>query len=328
MIVGHAEALAVELLGACDIFHLVNAWCVGQGEAPMYRSHLASLDGGPLPLWGGMELSATEALVSYRGPIDTLVVVGGHHAPEASQDPRLARVVSRVAGRSRRVVSLCTGAFILAAAGLLENKRATTHWMFGDELAQRHPDVEVDTNPIFIRDGNTWTSAGVTAGFDLLLAVIEEDAGAEAARYVARGLVLFMRRTGNQAQFRAPLAAQPHENRPVAEIQQFIADHPAADLSVEVLARRAAMSPRNFARVFRLETGITPGRYVEQVRIETARRLLEEGDLAVEAVARAAGFGSHETLRRTFINSLGIPPGEYRRRFGVGEPPADLHLVG
>jgi transcriptional regulator GlxA family with amidase domain len=327
VIVGHPEALALELLGACDIFHLVNAWFVDRGERPMYRSHLMSLDGGPLPLWGGMELSATEALAGYRGPIDTLVVVGGHHAPEVSEDPRLAHVVGRVARRARRVVSLCTGAFILAAAGLLENKRATTHWMFGDELAQRHPDVEVDTNPIFIRDGDTWTSAGVTAGFDLLLAVIEEDAGAEAARYVARGLVLFMRRTGNQAQFRVHLTTQPHANRPVAEIQQFIADHPAADLSVEALARRAVMSPRNFARVFRSETGIPPGRYVEQIRIETARRLLEEGDLSVEAVARAAGFGSHETLRRSFINTFGIPPGEYRRRFGVGDPP-DLHLVG
>jgi transcriptional regulator GlxA family with amidase domain len=267
-------------------------------------------------------------LAGYRGPIDTLVVVGGHHAPEVSEDPRLAHVVGRVARRSRRVVSLCTGAFILAAAGLLENKRATTHWMFGDELAQRHPDVEVDTDPIFIRDGDTWTSAGVTAGFDLLLAVIEEDAGAEAARYVARGLVLFMRRTGNQAQFRVHLTTQPHANRPVAEIQQFIAGHPAADLSVEALARVAAMSPRNFARVFRSETGIPPGRYVEQIRIETARRLLEEGDLSVEAVARAAGFGSHETLRRSFINTFGIPPGEYRRRFGVGDPPTGLHLAG
>ena len=189
--------------------------------------------------------------------------------------------------------------------------------MFGDELAARHPAVTVDTGPIFIHDGDTWTSAGITAGFDLLLALVEADEGAEAARVVARTLVVFLRRTGSQAQFSAQLEAQLADRHPFRELQQFIADHPDADLALSTLAARMHMSPRHFARVFRAETGVSPGRYVDRARLETARRRLEESEQPVEAVAAASGFGNYQAMRRAFVGALGVSPAEYRRRFGA-----------
>ncbi len=186
-----------------------------------------------------------------------------------------------MAERSRRVGGLCTGTFILAAAGLLEGRRATTHWRFGDLLAQRHPGVSVDTDPVFTGSDGLWTSAGVTASFDLILAFVEEDLGAEVARDVARILVVFLRRTGNQAQYSAQLQTQVADRRPVRELQQYIADHPDADLSLAALAGRLHMSPRHLGRVFCQQVGMSPGRYVERIRLETARRRLEESDHSV-----------------------------------------------
>lgn len=203
--------------------------------------------------------------------------------------------------------------------GLLEGKRATTHWAFGELLAARHPEAIIDTDPIFIGDGNTWTSAGITASLDLLLALVSDDLGAEAARDVARYLVMFLHRTGNQAQFSVQLAAQMSARQPIRELQQYIADHPNAELTLPRLAQRVQMSERHFARVFTTEVGTPPGRYVEQVRLETARRRLEEGDQTVEEIALATGFGTAESMRRAFHLRLGVSPTEYRRTFG---PPA------
>jgi transcriptional regulator GlxA family with amidase domain len=214
------------------------------------------------------------------------------------------------------VGALCTGAFILAAAGLLEGRRATTHWLFGDLLAQRHPGVSVDTDPVFTDSDGVWTSAGVTASFDLLLSFVEEDLGADVARDVARVFVVFLRRTGNQAQYSAQLQTQVADRRPLRELQQYIADHPDADLSLAALARRLNMSPRHLGRVFCQQVGMSPGRYVERIRLETARRRLEESDQTVEAVALSAGFGSTETMRRVFVSNLAVSPADYRRRFG------------
>ena len=315
VIVGHPEALGMELLGAWDVLGLANQWLIDQGREPYYRRRFATVD-GQLGLWGGVSLSPCEPLGPDLGNVDSLVVIGGHHAHEASQDPAFITAVRQVAERSGRVVGLCTAAFILAAAGLLEGKRATTHWMFGDLLAARHPGVRVDTNPIFIAENGTWTSAGITASFDLLLAVIEEDLGAEAARSVARTLVVFLRRSGNQAQFSAQLAEQLADRHPIRELQQFIADHPGDRLTLADLAARVQMSPRHFTRVFRAEVGISPGRYVERIRLEAARRRLEESEQSVADVAVATGFGSSETLRRTFVAALGVAPAEYRQRFG------------
>jgi transcriptional regulator GlxA family with amidase domain len=320
VIVGHPGVLGMELVGARDIFEMGNYWLAQEGREPRYSVQLASVDGRPVPLWRGLELGPAVALDRCSEPIDTLVVAGGLHAPDASVDEALVAAVARAAGRSRRVAGMCTASFILAATGLLDGKRATTHWLFGDELAQRYPAVEVDTGPIFIREGTVWTSAGITSAFDLMLALLEEDLGVEAARSVARGLVVFLRRTGNQAQYSAQLAMQLADRAPFQELVQHIADHPAEDLSLPALAARVHMSPRHFTRVFRAQLGMSPARYVERSRLETARRRLEESDMSIEAVAATCGFGSSETLRRIFVQSLSVSPAEYRRRFGTRTP--------
>jgi transcriptional regulator GlxA family with amidase domain len=210
---------------------------------------------------------------------------------------------------------VCTGAFVLAAAGLLDGRRATTHWRSCASLARRYPQITVDADPIFVRDGNIYTSAGVTAGMDLALALVEEDHGREVALHVARELVLFLRRPGGQSQFSAQLAVQAADREPLRELQAWIADHLDQDLSIPALAARVAMSERNFARVFTREVGVTPARFVETARIEAARRRLEESSHGVEAVAAQCGFGTAESMRRTFLRRLRVPPSAYRHRF-------------
>jgi transcriptional regulator GlxA family with amidase domain len=246
---------------------------------------------------------------------DTLIVAGGPGFRQAADDPALVRWVARTAARARRTASVCTGAFILAEAGLLDGRRATTHWSAAATLARLHPGIEVDAEPIFVRDGDVWTSAGVTAGMDLALALVEEDLDREAALTIARHLVLFLRRPGGQSQFSATLAAQQPEREPLRDVQRRVVEDVAGDHSVETMAARAHMSPRHFARAFRAETGMTPARYVERVRLEAARRRLEETGEPIAAVATACGFGTAETMRRTFLRALAVSPAEYRRRF-------------
>ncbi|HVW31737.1 MAG TPA: helix-turn-helix domain-containing protein [Acidimicrobiia bacterium] len=317
VVAGHPGVLGMELTGACDIIGLANAVAAEAGRPPPYRLTVASMGGGPLELWGGLQLAGTADLAGLRRPIDTLLVVGGPCAHQAAEDGNFVGVVRRLAARSRRIGALCTGAFILAEAGVLDGRRATTHWMYGELLAQRHPGVDVDTDPVFMSSADgVWTTAGVTASYDLLLSFVEEDLGADVARDIARVLVVFLRRTGNQAQFSAQLRTQVADRSPLRELQQYIADHPDADLSLAALARRAHMSPRHLGRVFCQQVGMSPGRYVERIRLETARRRLEESDQSVEAVAQAAGFGSTETMRRVFVTNLAVSPTDYRRRFG------------
>jgi transcriptional regulator GlxA family with amidase domain len=265
----------------------------------------------------GLTLVPDGDLDSAAGPIDTLVVAGGGGTVGAIVDRRLIEWLADAARRSRRVTSVCSGAFLLAEAGLLAGRRATTHWSVCHVLAERYPTVTVEPEPIYVRDGDVWTSAGVTAGMDLALALVEEDHGRDAALAIARRFVLFLRRPGTQAQFSAQLSAQTAERDVLQDVQAHVADHPGDDLSVEALARRAGMSVRNFARSFRAEIGTTPARYVERVRIEAARRMLEETDTGVDAVATACGFGTAETMRRAFLRALRIPPAEYRRRFAA-----------
>jgi transcriptional regulator GlxA family with amidase domain len=274
-----------------------------------------STDGEPVRSMSGLRLLPDGDLDSVRGPIDTLMVAGGNGTVEALGDARLIAWLPRAAARSRRVTSVCSGAFLLAEAGLLDGRRATTHWSVCHTLAEMYPTVTVEADPIYVRDGDVWTSAGVTAGMDLALALVEDDHGRDAALAIARRLVLFLRRPGNQAQFSAQLAAQTAERDVLRETQAHIADRPGADLSVDALAERAGMSVRNFARSFRAEVGTTPARYVESVRVEAARRLLEETDAGVDAVAATCGFGTAETMRRAFVRVLHVPPTEYRRRF-------------
>jgi transcriptional regulator GlxA family with amidase domain len=230
-------------------------------------------------------------------------------------NPDVVEWLRRHAPAVPRVMAVCTGAFLLAEAGLLAGRRATTHWNFCATLARRYPDVEVDPQPIFVRDGPVATSAGVTAGIDLALALVEEDLGRDTALLIARHLVMFLRRPGGQSQFSAQLSVQVAARPGLREVQRWIADNPAADLSLPELARRANLSPRQFTRVFTAEVGQTPGRYVDATRLETARRLLEDSADAVERVARVSGYGTPEAMRRAFVRALGVSPVEYRRRF-------------
>jgi transcriptional regulator GlxA family with amidase domain len=248
-------------------------------------------------------------------PIDTLIVAGGTGTRQAEDDRALIAWIREAASRSRRVTSVCTGAFLLAKAGLLDGRSATTHWASCADLAERYPAVTVAPDPIFVRDGNVATSAGVTAGMDLALALVEEDLGRDVALAAARWLVLFLKRPGGQAQFSAQLASQTADRAPLRELQAWIPDHLDEDLSVPALARHAQMSERNFARAFRRETGMTPAAYVEAARVESARIALESGDLPVESVALQAGFGTVETLRRAFRRRVGVSPVDYRSRF-------------
>jgi transcriptional regulator GlxA family with amidase domain len=301
---------ALDLVGPHEVF----------GASGGYELVVAATDAGPVASTRGPGIVANRSFASVRGAIDTLVVVGGEGAFAAAHDSKLVRTVSLLARRSRRVTSVCTGAFVLAAAGLLDGRRATTHWSSCDRLDEKYPLVEVEGDRIFVQDGNVWTSAGVTAGMDLALALVADDLGPDVARAVARQLVMYVQRPGGQAQFSAQLSAQRVARDPLRELQAWIGEHPAEDHTVERLAARVAMSPRHFARVFRAEVGCTPAAYVEQVRVEVARRLLETTALGVDEVAVTAGFGTPETLRRAFARRVGASPTDYRHRFRSFQP--------
>jgi transcriptional regulator GlxA family with amidase domain len=302
---------SLDLVGPLEVFSTANRF----GADPAYRLTVAATEAGPIRCTSGLEVTAEVGLADVRGPIDTLVVVGGDGTYDAVTDPAFVADVRRLAGRARRVTSVCSGAFVLAQAGLLDGRTATTHWTVCDLLASSFPAVTVDPDPIFVRDGDVYTSAGVTSGMDLALALVEDDHGRDLALRVARQLVLFLRRPANQSQFSAQLAAQMAERDGLRDAQRFVVDHPDGDCSVAALARLAAMSERHFARCFTEEVGVTPARFVERVRVETARRLLEDTDEGVEAIAAGAGFGTAETMRRTFLRVLRTSPSGYRERF-------------
>jgi transcriptional regulator GlxA family with amidase domain len=268
----------------------------------------------------GLVLTASETFRTLRGPIDTLLVAGGSGLEAAARDRELLAWLRATARRVRRIGSICTGAFLLASAGLLDGKRVTTHWKWAAELAARCRRATVDPDPIYIRDGNTYTSAGITAGMDLALALVEEDLGSPLALKVAREMVLYLRRPGGQSQFSAALSLQASDRKQIEELRSWAFDHLDQDLTVEKLAAKAAMSPRHFARVFLKETGITPARFVERLRVEAARRRLEESRDKLEKIATDCGFGSLSSLRRSFIRVLHVPPADYRNRFAGARP--------
>jgi transcriptional regulator GlxA family with amidase domain len=311
-IVAFQGVQSLDVFGPVEVFSAANR-LAGGGE---YAVEILSPEGAvPTETSSGMRILPDRATSAFRGAIDTIVVAGGDGVRHALDDRSLVRWIARAADRSRRVCSVCTGAFLLAEAGLLEGRRATTHWASCDYLARRHPGVNVDPDPIFVRDGKVATSAGVTAGIDLALALVEEDLGAERAREVARWLVLFLKRPGTQSQFSAPLERPAAERPSLRQVQEWIPMHLDEDLSVAVLAERAFMSPRNFARAFRREVGTTPAAYVERLRVEQARSLLQSSDATVEAVAVECGFGTVETMRRAFQRRVGASPSQYRERF-------------
>ena len=282
-----------------------------------YTRELVSPGGQPFATSSELKVAPDGALADVRGAVDTLLVAGGSGVRAAAREPDTVALVRDLAGRARRVASVCTGAFLLAEAGLLDGRRATTHWASAERLAERHPAVRVEPDPIFVHDDGVWTSAGVTAGMDLTLALVEDDLGAEVSLTVARWLVLFAKRPGGQAQFSGPLALQSAERLPLREAQEYVRTHPEADLTVPALAERAHMSARNFARAFRREVGQTPAAFVESARVEHAKALLEATSLPVEQVAARAGFGTADTFRRAFARRLGVSPARYRDHFNA-----------
>ena len=308
---------AIQLLdvaGPLQVFASANELIVkGGGEAPLYAPLVVSAGAPVVTASAGLELVAAP-LPHARAALDTLLVAGGPGVHAAAADAVVLHWVRTRAKRARRIASVCTGAFLLAAAGLLDGRRAATHWMHCAELARRYPAVQVEPDPIFVRDGAIWTSAGVTAAIDLALALVEEDVGRSLALAVARHLVMFLKRPGGQAQFSTALSLQGAEDR-FGALHSWIIERLAGDLSLPALARQVGMSERSFSRHYLEATGVTPARAVERLRVEAARHLLSDSGLPVKRIAARCGFGSEETLRRSFVRLLAATPQDYRARF-------------
>ena len=313
VIVAYPGVQSLDVTGPLEVFAVADRYRPGSYRTSVVASGATEV----VRTSSGLGLVADRPVTAVRGPIDTLVVAGGHGTAGALADAELVAWIGDAANRSRRVTSVCSGAFLLAAAGLLDGRRATTHWSACALLARLHPQGEVEGDRIYVRDGQVWTSAGVTAGMDLALALVEDDHGGPLALEVARQLVLFTQRSGGQSQFSAQLAVPRAERRPLREALAYVADHLDADLSVPALARHAAMSPRTFARAFRAEVGTTPAAYVQAVRVEAARRLLETTTDSTAEVARTCGFGTVETMHRAFQRTVRTTPGQYRRHFAA-----------
>jgi len=263
----------------------------------------------------GVVLADATPIAHIRGPIDTLVIAGGPGAESGSYDPNLIAWIAKVARQSRRVASICTGAFLLAEAGLLNGKQAVTHWNFCDRLAKEYPKVVVRPEPIYLRDGSIYTSAGITAGIDLSLALVEEDHGHETALKIARFLVMFLVRPGGQAQYSHMLSHQAITSQPLRELQVWMLQHLREDLTVESLAERIGVSARHFTRVCLRETGMNPGQFVDRMRVEAAQQIIDSSARGLKEVADTCGFKSADAMRRTFLRVLGVTATEYARRF-------------
>jgi transcriptional regulator GlxA family with amidase domain len=312
-VLAYPSVQMLDVTGPLQVFATANEMIVKEGGMPPYVLRVVAKGGGNVVASSGLALAA-QSLPAARVPVDTLLIAGGPGVETVLADKALVDWTRRRAHLARRVASVCTGAFLLAATGLLDGRRAATHWSVCDELARRHPGITVEPDPIFVADGPVWTSAGVTAGIDLALAMLEKDLGRELALAVARYLVVFLKRPGGQAQFSAALSLQTVEDR-FAPLHDWIGTHLAADLSLRVLASRAGMSERSFSRHYLEATGRTPARAVEAMRVEAARRLLSESRQPVKRIAERCGFGTEETMRRSFQRLLAVPPQDYRHRF-------------
>jgi transcriptional regulator GlxA family with amidase domain len=301
---------AMDVVGPFDVFTGASLLLNGA-----YEVVVASVDGEPATTGTGLAFVA-QPLPDPSEPLDTVILPGGWGVENVRANPEAVAWIRAVAKTARRVVSVCTGAFLAAEAGLLDGCPATTHWAFADRLAREFPAVDVDPEPIFVRSSDTvWTAAGVTSGIDLALSLVEDDHGTEVAQTVARWLVMYLRRPGGQTQFAAPVWMPRAKRAPIREVQEAIESEPGGAHGITNLARRAAMSPRHFTRVFTDEVGEAPGQYVERIRTEAARRQLEETDDTVVAIAARCGFGTAETMRRNFIRRIGVSPDHYRKTF-------------
>jgi len=309
LIVAYDDAQILDIACPSGALDIANRY----GAAPPYSIELATLGRRVARSSAGIVVGAGQRLEAVTGRLDTLMVVGGVGCEDAAADERLLEQVRRLAGHSRRVASVCTGAYVLAAAGLLDSRRVTTHWGWGDRLAERHPAVGVDVGPLCIRDGNVYTSAGVTSGLDLTLSLIEDDHGPTLARAVARELVTHLHRPADQAQISMFLAAPPPDDRLVRDLMGYIAGHLAEDLTPPALAARAGISTRHLSRLFTAHLGTTPARAVRAARTEAAAHLVRSSGLPMAALARRCGFGSAETLRQAFLDHYGVTGDRIRR---------------
>ena len=310
IIVTFDTAQILDVTGPLEVFSSASRFL----PAVRYRVQVVTTKGGPVRASCGLEFTSTP-MADVTGPIDTLMVAGGADMNAAVADIALLAHVNRLAADARRVTSVCSGAFVLAAAGLLEGRRATTHWAECALLDDTYTGVTVDLDAIYVQDGNVWTSAGVTAGIDLALALVADDHGHQAAATVARQLVVYLQRSGGQAQFSALLAGQAADSEPVRDLLSWLRDHLTDDLSVAALARQINLSERQFSRVFKAEVGATAADHVEAVRLESACRLLETTNRSIEQIAKTCGFGTPETMNRTFRRRLNTTPGEHRHHF-------------
>jgi len=323
VMVAFDAAELLDVVGPLEAFASATALAADRGA---YAIDIAAQQAGPIRASSGLGITATTDYAAIAAA-DTVLVAGGAGVETAAQDAALLDALRQAARGSARIGSVCTGAFVLAAAGLLDGRRAVTHWNWCARLAARYPAIEVEADPIFLVDRGIWTSAGVTAGIDMALAMIELDHGPKLAMRTAQELVMFRRRPGGQSQFSAELAVQAVPHRPIQKLQEWILANPGADLSVDALAARAAMSARNFARVFQRETGMTPARFVEQARLQKARELLELSAMSVDKIAEVSGYRSADVLARAMLRRLGITPIDYRRRFGaIWKPTGDSHV--
>lgn len=314
-VLAFANVQVLDVTGPLQVFASANDLARQQGLPLPYAINVIAAQAEPVMTSAGLALVA-EPLPGADTPCDTLVIAGGWGVYGAAEDRQLVEWVRQKARHSRRMTSVCTGAFLLAASGLLDGCRVATHWTRCEELARKYPRLQVEANPIFIQQGSLWTSAGVTAGIDLCLALVEQDLGRAVALEVARHLVVFLKRPGGQSQFSVTLSLQKGGSR-FSELHGWIAEHLHLDLNIATLAAACGMSERSFVRHYRAETGQTPARAVELIRVETARRQLADSAVAIKRIAAQCGFGSEETMRRSFIRVLSITPQLYRERFSA-----------
>jgi transcriptional regulator GlxA family with amidase domain len=318
-LLAYPDVQGLDLSGPLEMFARATRLLRDEGRPqPGYSLAVVGTEKGPIAASSGLRFLPDATFRTLRGEVDTLIVIGGRGVDSVIRNRAALDWLRRMAGKVRRLASVCTGAFLLAEAGLLDGRTATTHWSRAAELARRYPKVRVEEDRIWVRDGNLYTSAGVTAGMDLALALIEEDLGAEVALAVARLMVMYLRRPGDQSQYSAPLRLQAAQTPSVRELVAWAVEHPASDLSVPALARRVGKSPRHLSRVFRKELGVAPGEAIEQLRLEAARRALQQSRAGLKEIADRCGFSSAEVLRRAFLRVLHVTPSAYRARFGAG----------
>lgn len=315
------DCLSLDVVGPGEVFSSANHVFLSGGGHKDHKPYELVFASGTrdvsMATSNGLSLCLSTTIFDINQKIDTLIIGGFSHNHRWKQYPELNRWLMDAAPNIRRICSICVGAFVLAESGLLKGKKATTHWRSCQELGRSYPDITVDSDRIYVRDGNLYTSAGASTGIDLALALVEEDHGRALALAVAQLLVLFLKRPGNQSQYSGLLEQQFCNREPIRQVQEWIMGNIKKNLTVDNLAEHISMSPRNFARVFLSETGLTPAKYVERLRVETSKRLLESTSLSLEKVADECGFGSIDTMRKIYVRTIGSTPSEYRQFFGM-----------